>query len=292
MNAEPINIEGIKFFDTPDLCIAHYKEMPWMKKAISLIQSFGTLFSYALTKINLILHRIDAKMEPFTKIDPEDLPQKRLIVCLHGLNNNSSQFKKIFEEMPIEDLANSAIFIPRILQKGNAKLDDMVKPILAGIAKWAATPGEKQLVLVGISNGARIARAIEVELAKTEIQAQIKKLRVVSIVGANKGSRLVDLANKIGLSWVLSKNILEEMPVASKRNRQLNQEWVQGLSGGLKRDYVFIAAPQGHDWQVPNYDSSLMAVELHPAHYAIVPGHGHNSIVNASAKAVAKIILG
>jgi hypothetical protein len=34
-----------------------------------------------------------------------------------------------------------------------------------------------------------------------------------------------------------------------------------------------------------------MTVDKQNARYAIVPGHGHNSIVNAVAKSVAEIIL-
>ena len=53
----------------------------------------------------------------------------------------------------------------------------MVKPIFEEIEKWAKTSDEKELVLVGISNGGRIARAIEAEIAKSESSANIKKLR-------------------------------------------------------------------------------------------------------------------
>lgn len=44
-------------------------------------------------------------------------------------------------------------------------------------------------------------------------------------------------------------------------------------------------------WQVTNYGSRLMAVNDKTARYAIVPNHGHNSIVNAVAKPIAEIIL-
>ena len=148
---------------------------------------------------------------------------------------------------------------------------------------------ETSLQTVGISIGGRIARAIEVQLAKSECSANIKKLRFVSIVGACKGSSLVNLANKVGLSRLMSKNISEEMPTKSPRNQRLDEEWAKASSNRPSREYTFIASP--HDWQVPNYDSSLMSVDKQNARYAIVPGHGHNSIVNAVATAVAEVIL-
>jgi hypothetical protein len=290
MNLQSIlEIQGVKFFDNTSSCMSHFEKTPWTKKAISLIQSFGTLLGDAFNRINLVLHRVDAEMDPLTNTNTRVLSKKRLVVCVHGLNNNPSQFKKIVDEMQEKGLSETDIFIPRVLQKGNAKLDEMVKPILDEIVKWANTSGEKELVLVGISNGGRISRAIEAEIAKLESNANIKKLRFVSIVGACKGSYLVDLANKLGLSWLMSKNISEEMPTDSERNQKLNQDWIDGLSNKPIREYTFIASP--HDWQVINYDSSLMEVNGQSARYAIIPGHGHNSIVNAVAKSVAEIIL-
>jgi hypothetical protein len=280
-------IHGIKFFDNAPSCISHFEKTHWTKKALSIIQSFGTLFVYAIYKISLVSRRVDAQMDQLTK--PNDLHKKRLVVCVHGLNNNPSQFEKIVNEMKKKDLSETEIFIPRVLQKGNAKLDKIVKPIFDEIAKWAETSGEKELVLVGISNGGRISRALETEIAKSESTANIKKLRFVSIVGACKGSSLANLANRVGLSRLMSKNISEEMPTDSERIQRLNQEWMDGLSKGPTREYTFIASP--HDWQVTNYDSSLMDTNGQNAHYAIVPGHGHNSIVNAVAESVAEIII-
>lgn len=290
MSFYPVSeIHGVKFFNNASSCISHFEEMHWTKKAISLIQSFGTLFIYVLNRINLILCRADAQMASFTDANVKGLSKKRLVVCIHGLNNTPTQFEKIIDEMQKKDLSETDIFVPRVLQKGNAKLDEMVKPIFEEIAKWAKTSGEKELVLVGISNGGRIARAIIAKIAKLENSANIEKLHFVSIVGACKGSSLVNLANKIGLSCLMSKNISEEMPTTSRRNQQLNDDWMNGLSTEHTRKYTFFASP--HDWPVPNYNSSLMEVNEKNAHYAIVPGHGHNSIVNAVAKSVAEIIL-
>ena len=287
MKLEPIlEIQGIKFFDNAPACISHFeKKTHWTKKAISLIQSFGNFFIYALNKISLVLHRVDAKMDPLANTKINALSKKRLVVCIHGLHDNPSQFKKIVDEMQKKQLSETDIFIPRVLQKGNAKLDEMVNPIFQEIVKWAKTSGEKELVLVGVSNGGRIARAIEAKLGKVESTANIKRLRFISVVGACKGSSFVNLINKIGLSWLLSKNISKEMPVNSIRNEQLDRDWKKGFFN----EYFFIASP--HDLIVPNYSSSLMTVDKQKGYYAIVPGHRHNSIINAVTKTVAEIIL-
>jgi triacylglycerol esterase/lipase EstA (alpha/beta hydrolase family) len=291
MNLKPTSkIQGINFFDTPDSCISHFKATPWTNKAISFLISFGTLLAYTLYRIGLIWNRVDAQMDPLTKTTDRILSKKRLVVCLHGVNNNPSQFKKIVDELQKRDISETDIFIPRILKKGNDKLDKMVQPILKTITEWAKTSDEKELVLVGISNGGRIARAVKAEIAKSN-STNIKKLHFVSIVGACKGSSLANWANKLPfISRFVSKNILEEMPINSKRNQQLDLDWNNELSSGPSCQYTFFASP--HDWMVPDFDSTLMKTVETGAQYAIVPRHGHNSIVNAIAEPVAKIVLG
>ncbi len=290
----PRTIEGIKFFEKASDCISNYQNTPWISRALSTIQSYGTLLAYALNKISLILHKVESQMVGYTNPPADGFTKPKLIVCIHGLNNNPAQFKQTVDEMQKLNPCETDIFIPYVLQKGNAKLDEMVKPIFKVIKDWAATEGEKELVLVGISNGGRISRAIEAKLIKTRNKGKtenITKFRFVSIVGACKGSTLAALANKLHLSWILSKNISEEMPTNSKRNKQLDEDWaVESVHPPvLIRNYAFIASAD--DWQVPNYDSTLMEIPNRPALYAIIPGHGHNSIVNAAAKAVAVLTI-
>lgn len=279
-------IRGITFYDNAQDCISQFEKAPWISRALSLIQSFGTLFTYSLSKIGSLFGRVST---PYMNAD--NLFKQKLVVCIHGLNNNPTQFASILNEMEKQDLSDIDIYTPTVLEKGNAKLDDMVKPILAEITKWALTEGDKELVLVGISNGGRISRAIEAELTKSGNQTNLKKIHFVSIVGACKGSVLSTLANKAGLSFFMSKNIAEEMPTESARIEQLDIDWNNGLkfSPEIVREYSFIASP--HDWQVPNYNSTLMYVPHQKTRYALIQGHGHNSIVNATAQAIAALAL-
>ncbi|OGN62920.1 MAG: hypothetical protein A3E26_01945 [Chlamydiae bacterium RIFCSPHIGHO2_12_FULL_49_32] len=286
-----ITVQGVQFFNSATSCIDQFENTSRTYKIYSYIQSFGTFFAYLFDKVALIWHRVETQMASFTRAPSEGFSKQRLIVCMHGLNNNPVQFKKIFDEMQKRDLSETNVYIPYILQKGNAKLDDMVRPIFAEIVKWAQNQDKKELVLVGISNGGRIAQAIEAELIKSDQMTNLSQLRVVSIVGACRGSILVDLLHRLHLSWLLSRNIAEEMSTDSSRNKQLDQDFATGSSKSvnLKCTYTRIASP--HDWQVPNYNSTLIETPKHPALYAIVPGHGHNSIVNAVAKAVVERIF-
>lgn len=282
-------IEGIKFFDNASACIAEYKNAHWTYKAISIIQNLGTFFQLLVYRSSLFLRKVEVKMTPYTIAN--NISKQKLVVCLHGLNSNPTQFKTLIDDLNLHDLSGTNIYVPKILEKGNAKLDDMIRPIFEVISKWAKTEGEKELVLIGTSNGGRIARAVEAELTKSGNFGNIKKLKFVSIVGACKGSSLANFAHKAGLSCLMKKNIAEEMPTNSKRSVQLNLDWETGLkmSSEIVRDYTFIASP--HDWHVPNFDSTLVTVPNYPARYAIVKGHGHSSIVEASTKAIKNIIL-
>ncbi|MGE0671381.1 MAG: alpha/beta fold hydrolase [Parachlamydiales bacterium] len=291
-------IDEIPFFDNPSSCIAHYENTSWAQKALYIIESYGTFFHCLLNKIYLIFYGIEDQMHSLTVPPEEGFFRRRLVVCLHGLGDNPSQFKKLMDEMENEDLSETDFFIPEIIEHGRARLDDMVSPILETIGTWAQTAGDKELVLVGTSNGARIARAIEAELIHSERVGNIRRVKFVSIVGACKGSSLANLTalgHQLGLSLLMSyfvaENIIEEMPTTSERNAQLNRRWEEARQrpNAPRTDYTFIASP--HDWLVPNFDSTLMETNAERSRYALVPGHGHCSIINASAKTVASIIL-
>lgn len=280
-------IQGIPFFDNPSSCIAHFTEAHWTEKVQSCITSYTTLARFAKQKI---LQSGESKMSPFAQSAGQGFAKKRLIVCIHGLNSNPSQFNTIIGQLQKKNLSETDIYIPAVLERGNARLDDMAKPIFDEIAKWAKLMGAEELVLVGISNGARIARAVEVALLQSENRGNIQKMRVISIVGASRGSTLANLANSLSLCWVMSEPISREMPTDSERSVKLHQDWTAALNHApeLKRDYTFFASP--HDWQVPNFNATLSGVAYHKARYALVRGHGHSSIVDAVASAVAEII--
>lgn len=284
-------VQGISFFQHPQSCIAHFNDGSRMTKMASSLQSYGTLVPYCLGKIGIPLSRVESRIHEYTKIPALGFSAKRLVICLHGLNSAPTQFKRIVGEINRRTPEKTDIFVPYILKRGNATLDELVGPIFEVIAQWAKTGSEKELVLVGVSNGGRIARAIEARLGAVE---NVKRLRSVSIVGACKGSSAVSLANRLHVSWVINEHISREMATTSTRTLRLNREWKEWFekSGSCTREYTFIASP--HDWLVPNYESTLPEIPARDGvrtRYAIIPGHGHNSIVNASAQAVAEIIV-
>lgn len=81
------------------------------------------------------------------------------------------------------------------------------------------------------------------------------------------------------------------MPVDSQRNTKLLKDWKHShtIYREYETDYTFFASP--HDWQVPDFDSTLPDCNNQRSRYSVVCGHGHDSIVNAVAEEVASTIF-
>lgn len=263
-----------------------------MKRALSFIKFVGNWFKFLIQKCIGPSKLDKAKINPLKNAPENGYSKKRLIVCLHGLNDSPYQFAAHIANLKKYDTTDTDFYIPGILKKGNAKLTLMVQPILKNIKKWASSGSEKELILIGISNGGRLQRSIEAELFKEDVTVSIKKLKVISVVGANRGSTLVNLAQKLHLTWLMSKNIAKEMPFGSKRNKQTDADiqMAESNTPDIERDYTFIATP--HDVLVPNYSSTLMPVSgNYKKRYTIIKNHGHHSIIKASASLVMDLIF-
>jgi hypothetical protein len=283
-------IANVQFFSNRCDCISNYRKSTLNDKTLSFITSYVTFIQYLYSKVLSLNDDSDRIMKKYI----HNIPTKNnLIVCFHGLNSHPIQFKRIIDELEKSNLSNFDIYIPKIIQRGNGKLDDMIQPIFEVISEWAKSDGDKQLILIGTSNGGRIGRAIEAKLTSNlDNLGNIKKIKSIYIVGACKGSSLADLGHNLHLSFLMTQNIKDEMPTNSRRSKQLNQEWENGfqICPDLERDYTFIASP--HDIHVPNFDSTLMKVPSNiNARYAIIKGQGHMSIVDTSSKIVSEIVF-
>jgi len=311
----PIKVDeyGVSYFTTPKECIKYAESKPWIKKALYYIQSFGTLFLYSIDRTKLAFKKIDKDKSLAPYMNKQEFTKRRLIVCLHGLNNSPRQFNRILAELKKYDLSETDIYIPKILDKGNASQSEMVEDSYAEILKWSQLKGEnKKLSFLTVSNGAKIGNGIIAKLMNDDNFGKFatpnnwvwgKKLAIenkitinfVSIVGANFGSSLVDLAKRLHLSWILSKNIAAEMGTKSNciRNIREKLQTEKAKNCQFKINSYYFASTC--DWQVNNYSSTLPEPLVTHANrrffYAIIPGHGHNSIVNKIAKSVAAIAL-
>jgi hypothetical protein len=284
-------IDGIKFFSNRQSCIDDYNANYYTYIALNFFQSIWELVSAAFYYIGLYFRNCQEQIDYLIHPQDSNFNKDKLVVALHGLNCTPKLFEKTLIELKCHNLESIDLFVPEVLMRGNVALDDAVAPILKEIKRWAANGYNKELVLVGISNGGRIAKAIDCELGRLSVCKNIKKIHVISIAGSCNGSVLADLAHKLGLDFLMSDPISNEMPTNSTRSKILHESWKKSLkdSSFIDRKYTFIAS--AHDWIVPNFDSTLLEVEEAKTKYAIVKGHGHISIVNRVAKVVSQFIM-
>lgn len=291
LTTQPVDIENIRFYESRDECIQTYQAQSFDKKVISAIHSCGAYSAYIARRVRHLFCR--PAYSEYRTI-PSNSSKRRLAVCLHGVDCNHAQFSSVvfsLESDHPEEIQNIDIFTPDIPNRGNDDLISMAQGIVESIDSWIGDRENLEVVLVGISNGSRIARMVETQLLQKP--EKIKKLRFISVVGAYNGSSMASVARKFGLLSrpFISSTIVKEMAPNSESiiSLQKASERAQKETALGDREYFFIASPPGLDWLVPDLSSTLPKID-HTAHYGIVPGNGHHSIVKATAKAIADLI--
>ena len=225
------------------------------------------------------------KMSRFATIGIEWWAARRLVVLIHGRNSDPTQLALIVNNLLRYETKTTVIYAPTVLQMGNCRLHDAARPIFDEIKRWHG----KELVLVGISNGARIARQLEI-WAEAE-SMPVDMVRVVSIVGANRGTPMAK-----AMRWFLPKDIGAEMVSHCDCVKKLTEDWswTRTHRNNISRDYWFFAA--AHDWIVPDFESTLPPVDhagadTVTARYSIVEGQSHITMPYFIAREIARIAV-
>lgn len=274
------------FFNNRDECIQNFRKLSFCTQ----LKSFSISFINLAKMITYLVRRFFAG-EALSPFSDESISRtgKRLVVCIHGLDDKPIRFQEIVHTMQQRGDPETHFYVPAVKNRGKTSLDEATAPIFDQIKQWAKTGGDKELVLVGISNGARIALNIDAQLHSIPECNPIKKVKFVSIVGANCGSKRVNRLPKWLTSLLYGSSIAHEMGALSDRSRKLTADWDKALrtQSNISRSYTFYAA--AHDFIIPNFSSTLMPMPKHmsiPTEYAIVPNHGHCSIVDGISESI------
>lgn len=190
---------------------------------------------------------------PFpTGIDPR--PSSGLIVLVHGLSSSPHQWWSYKEHIE-QGLPDWTLFAPQVKNGGNCALDDAAKPILEAIQLWSEHNPKRPIILIGASNGGRIAMQVA-----NLMDAEHPTL-LVSLAGAIGGSRLLDLGLFFKMAHFFTHaSIREELPTNSPRIKRL-------LADARKRahlgniHYVFFGLPAAEEYQF--FSALLSFPELH-----------------------------
>lgn len=281
-------MNNIVFHKTLEKAISAFDKLPKYQKLISFLMSYINLLIFVVKRIPLLFCKQKY-------VSPQFLAQKRLVICLHGLGSSPSQFNGLIKEMEKYDLKDTAIFTPKLLDRGANHLEKMIQPIYQQISGWLEKKGSKELILIGVSNGGRIAKALEAHILNGN-HTKLNKVKFISIVGATKGSSTCSFLVDNGFSFLLPSPIALEMPTHSKSVSQLHENWLKTFENSnnskIEREYLFFCSP--HDYHVPNKDSTLMQVPQSKnitCKYSVVLGHGHISITHFLTSKICQIIF-
>lgn len=259
------------------------------------------LFSVIRTIFHELAYTIKAGYKNFISFEkskhlnlvPQD-GKEGLVVFFHGLNgqpsmwnDHLSQFKKLEENRD----TSLAFYTPLLPKKGHCTLNDFgIDEIVEKIKNWIVLHPSKPLVLMGQSNGSRVALEIETRLRKSAPQTPVS----VSLTGpVLYGTSLIDkITEKVGIDrfskitfGLLTPVSIEELKLGSDSSKELLKKAREDLPKGCAERRYRMYAPvlDTHVWEkgsaLPILNPNREA-RKNEKHYLVL-GYGHDSIANA-----------
>lgn len=185
----------------------------------------------------------------------------KLVIGLHGLNGQPSQFRFHAEKLEGQDIK---IWLPPIFKKGMASPEECGDILLDQMNLHP----DLKVVLVGISNGGRIAMYLY-----SKIKDQVKDIYLTGIGSPILGTKTADLMLKTKLYWLsnYSWDVLSEIRYGSETNQRLVRSCEEDEN--FKNKTLFYVS--SNDWVV--YPITCGFLEGH--NYKVMEGVGHNFLV-------------
>jgi triacylglycerol esterase/lipase EstA (alpha/beta hydrolase family) len=214
-------------------------------------------------------------------VNGEDSSQ--LIVLIHGLNSSPLCWSKYIQKLS-ECKKSTSYFAPYVYKKGYCKLKKASQPIFEVIQKYAHQHPHNPIILVGHSNGARIAQYIERNL-------DAKNITLVSIAGPHLGSKLVNwttflsLNSSLGISDSMANELMYNSEWAKRKLIKWQKNSVEHVDKVGKR--IFIASAD--DLRI--FPNSTSFPNLPNSTYLLISGESHVTIVDAVCEKVLNEVL-
>ena len=156
-----------------------------------------------------------------------------LYLFIHGLRGTPSAWNEYLNKVS-QDQPEMDCLAPHVPLGGNCPLEDAAEPLLAVVSNYAQKHPGKPIVLVGTSNGGRIAMYIENNLPVEELKGA--KLSLVSIAGVHYGTQLVSRLVWWRLLWVttLHPKVTEDFHWQSGTSIGYLNVWLKNKTSGTK----------------------------------------------------------
>jgi len=291
-------------FSTPEEALEQVNNRTAWEKCSDSLVSWKNLLRHGGYKVSNRLSSA-AEESSVTKAH-ESLPEVKemrenyhgIIIGLHGLNDNISQFETIVKKL-YEKGVTTPIYLHEIQDRGNAMLDDMSEAVIDKLKHMlgddpASWDGSHPITIIGISNGCRIGQEVTRKILESNTSI---KVILVGIVGAGGGSTLVDWVKEQRLlsSFLPSPEIAEEMGARSQRTKKAKEDWrklVETMDTAERLQMMFIGAQ--NDWLIGDTLGSLPEKGKASAEYHITTTHGHNSaswgVADVATKYITKLL--
>lgn len=202
--------------------------------------------------------------------------RRDLAVLIHGLSGHPADMdpqRQLF-------VGTHAVYVPWVLQGGNCSVEEAAKPIRAVIDLHLARHPDARVVLIGLSNGGRIAARLECDLR--ERGAPVFLSGMATPFG---GSPLME---KYG--WLpvavgrYSEKAVKDLTPGSIASRLLEYDIIYKARPKESRTSWYAAAD---DWMVPI--ESARPAKIHS--FYVFENHCHVSLVHAVAAHQYKAVL-
>lgn len=143
-----------------------------------------------------------------------------LVVLIHGIGGTPAAFSRYIRHV-IDTYSNDEVqlFVPNVVNRGFCSLETASKPVFDAVQEFSVRHPNTTIMLVGHSNGARIALYVDRRL-------DTKCVSVLSIAGPHEGTGFADLLSFFGVSRMLGHpSWIEEM----RRNSTFPAEQIEYL---------------------------------------------------------------
>jgi pimeloyl-ACP methyl ester carboxylesterase len=202
-------------------------------------------------------------------LNPPPLQHKHrsLIVLLHGLNSHPSIWNKHIETLA-HQFREDLVWAPAIIHKGNCSLKTAAEPILAQIITYLKHQN-KPLVLIGASNGARIALYLELKSRKFK-----SSILTISIAGPHLGT------TKIPFRYFhTDEQLYAELSFQNQSSRTFIKALRAPLPKHAQRKHIFYGSLD--DIQVSPSSSAFPTINQKEEFY-LMQGVDHNGLIQAT----------
>ncbi len=207
-----------------------------------------------------------------------------LCLFIHGLRGIPHDWHEYLVEMKRRH-PDVYCLAPYVLLEGNCSLKEAAAPLLRLVQDYARKNPGKPIILIGTSNGGRIAMYLETQLRVEDLE--YRQLTVVSLAGVHYGTQFIDYLASWKLLWAgqLDQEIAKDFSWKSETARQCLEAWSakQALwhEHGIHVRHLFCATTE--DGQV--YPQSCSLPQAPPGSscdYRIYVAENHLSIVPAA----------